>query len=102
VAPFAPRPDRLYFAATGHSLSARFLTYWQSHDGATLLGAPISEVITEGNGDGSGRRYPLQWFENGRLEYHPELAGTRYAMELGLVGMQALRQRGWLSDDSHG
>jgi hypothetical protein len=63
-----------------------------------LLGAPISEVITEGNGDGSGRRYRLQWFENGRLEYHPELAGTRYAMELGLVGTQALRQRGWLGE----
>jgi hypothetical protein len=37
----------------------------------------------------------VQWFEQGRLEYHPELAGTRYEVELGLVGLQALRQRGW-------
>jgi hypothetical protein len=53
----------------------------------------IFEVVVEGNGDGSGRRYPLQWFENGRLEYHPEAAHTRYAFELGLLGLQALRAR---------
>lgn len=96
VAPVASTPSRLYFSSTGHTLSGRYLAFWQSHHGATLLGAPISEVIVEGNGDGSGRRYPLQWFEKGRLEYHPELAGTRYAMELGLLGVQTLQQRGWL------
>jgi hypothetical protein len=96
VAPVASTSTRLYFAVTGHTLSARFLAYWRSHQGATLLGAPLSEVMTEGNGDGSGRRYPLQWFEQGRLEYHPELAGTRYALELGLLGVQALQLRGWL------
>jgi len=92
VAPFRSTPSRLYFPATGHSLSGRFLAYWQGHAGTRLLGAPLSEVIVEGNGDGSGRRYPLQWFERGRLEYHPELAGTRYAVEVGLVGLQALRR----------
>jgi YVTN family beta-propeller protein len=96
VAPVASTPTRLYFAGTGHTLSGRFLAYWRTHHGATLLGAPLSEVIMEDNGDGSGRRYPLQWFEKGRLEYHPELAGTRYALELGLLGVQVLQQRGWL------
>jgi len=96
IAPVASTPGRRYFPATGHSLAGRFLAYWDAHAGATLLGAPLSEVVTEGNGDGSGRRYPLQWFENGRLEYHPELAGTRYAIEGGLVGDQDLRRRGWL------
>ena len=92
VEPFRSTPTRLYFPATGHSLSGRFLAYWQGHAGARLLGAPLSAVIVEGNGDGSARRYPLQWFERGRLEYHPELAGTRYAVEVGLVGLQALRR----------
>lgn len=96
VKPFRSTNTRLYFPSTGHSLSGRFLTFWRAHSGSTLLGAPISEVIVEGNGDGSGRRYPLQWFERGRLEYHPELAGTRYAVELGLLGRQELRARGWL------
>jgi hypothetical protein len=46
--------------------------------------------------DGSGRRYRLQWFEKGRLEYHPDLAHTRYAIELGLLRLQALKDRGWV------
>ena len=86
-----------YFAATGQSLSGRFLTYWQAHHGDVLLGAPISGVVYEGNGDGSGRRYQLQWFERGRLEYHPENAHTPYEMQLGLLGTQTLQVWGWLS-----
>jgi hypothetical protein len=69
------------------------LNYASRAKGTTLR---KSSPITEGNGDGSGRRYPLQWFEKGRLEYHAELAGTRYALELGLLGVQALQRRGWL------
>jgi hypothetical protein len=91
VAPFASTATRRYFARTGHSLSGGFLTYWKNHNGPVVLGAPISEVVVEGNGDGSGRRYPLQWFEKGRLEYHPEAAHTRYAFEFGLLSLQALR-----------
>ncbi len=90
-------PGVRYFPTTQHTLSGRFLAWWRTHQGGTLLGAPISEPLVEGNGDGSGRRYLLQWFEKGRLEYHPENAGTRYEMQLGLVGLQALRQRGWKS-----
>jgi hypothetical protein len=93
----AAGPGVRYFPNTQHSLSGRFLTWWLAHQGKTLLGAPISEPLVEGNGDGSGRRYLLQWFQKGRLEYHPEHAGTRYEMQLGLVGLQALQQRGWKS-----
>jgi hypothetical protein len=96
VSPFASTATRRFFAATGHNLSGRFLSFWSSHDGATLLGAPISEVVQEQNGDGSGRTYQLQWFQKGRLEYHAALAGTPYAMQIGLLGTQALAQRGWL------
>ncbi len=95
VAPFASAPTRRYFSQTGHSLSGLFLAYWQAHDGVTLLGAAISEPLMEGNGDGSGRRYLLQWFERGRLEYHAENAGTPYVVQSGLLGKQALQQRGW-------
>jgi hypothetical protein len=96
VAPFPSTADRLYFAATGHSLSGRFLTFWRRHHGATVLGAPIAEPTFETNNDGSGRVYQVQWCENGRMEYHPEFAGTRYEVELGLTGKQALQRRGWL------
>ena len=96
VPPFVPTPDRRYFPSTRHSLTGRFLAYWQSHHGVVLLGAPISEIVLEANGDGSGRRYQTQWFENGRLEYHPELAGTAYEVEVGQVGREYLKTVGWL------
>jgi hypothetical protein len=92
----ASTPTRLYFTSTGHRLSGRFLSYWRANAGGILLGAPIAEPTREGNGDGSGRTYLVQWFERGRLEYHPELAGTRYEVEIGLASRQALQQRGWL------
>lgn len=68
LAPVASTRERLYFPTTGHSLSGQFLAYWQSHHGATVLGAPISEVLVEGNGDGTHHRYTLQWFERGRSD----------------------------------
>lgn len=96
VGPPAADAAGRYFPATGHSLSGRFLTYWQTRHGALLLGAPVSEMITEQNGDGTGRSYLLQWFERGRLEYHPELQDPRYLVEGGQLGRLALRARGWL------
>lgn len=96
VPAFTSTASRQYVPATGHSLSGTFLRYWQTHDGATRLGAPLSEVFKRNNGDGSGRSYPTQWFEYGRLEYHAENAGTRYAVRMGLLGIDALRARGWL------
>ncbi len=57
---------------------------------------PISEPVREQNGDGTGRLYLVQYFQNGRLEYHPELTGTSYVVEVGQVGRQVLQQRGWL------
>jgi len=36
------------------------------------------------------------WCEHGWPEGHPEQTDARYQVQLGLVGKQALRQRGWL------
>jgi hypothetical protein len=96
VGAFRSDANHRYFPSTGHSLTEVFLHYWQSHNGALLLGAPIAEVTMETNQDGTGRQYQVQWFENGRMEYHPELMNSRYHVELGLTGREALRQRGWL------
>jgi hypothetical protein len=57
---------------------------------------PISEPVKEQNGDGTGRLYLVQYFQNGRLEYHPELSGTSYEISVGLVGRAVLQKRGWL------
>ena len=61
-----------------------------------MFGNPISEVLNEQNDDGTGKSYVLQYFQNARLEYHPENKGTRYEIQLGLLGTQLLRQKGWL------
>jgi hypothetical protein len=61
-----------------------------------LFGYPISQPLHEQNGDGTGRTYLVQYFQNARMEYHPELAGTGNVVTLGLLGRQALQQRGWL------
>jgi hypothetical protein len=86
-------PGARYFPATGHSLGDPFLAYWLAHQGATLLGAPLSEVLQAGSsGDGP---YKVQWFERGRLEYHPDFAAPN-EIQLGQIGRDALHARGWL------
>ena len=93
----APTPDtagRRYFPTTRQRLGGPFLVYWQAHGGAAIIGLPISEPLREGNGDGTGRRYLVQYLQNMRLEYHPELHGAPVLP--GLLGRQVLHARGWL------
>ena len=85
-----------YFPRTRHALSGRFLAFWRQHHGELLLGEPISEPLYEANGDGSGRHYLVQYCEDARLEYHPELAGGPYEVSLGQLGRQYLHRIGWL------
>jgi photosystem II stability/assembly factor-like uncharacterized protein len=96
IAPFANGPLRIYVPQTHHSIAEPFLSYWRSHGGAAVFGYPISEVLHEQNGDGTGKAYTLQYFQNARLEYHPENKGTKYEIQLGLLGQQLLRAKGWL------
>jgi hypothetical protein len=49
-------------------------------------------VLHEANGDGTNQEYTLQYLQYARLELHPELAGTSYMVELGLLGRQYLCQ----------
>ena len=86
---------QLWFGQTRHTLGDPFLTFWKSHHGATLFGSPISQLLLEQNGDGTGRTYTVQYFQNGRLEYHAELAGTPAAVQVGQLGREALHARGW-------
>ena len=97
VAPLSNSATSKYFPETGHSLTGRFLSYWLAHNGARLFGPPISQPLQESNGDGSGRRYLVQYFRNARMEYHPELKSQRYTVSLGALGREYLQdQKGWL------
>ena len=96
AAPFLSSASSLYFAGTRHSLTGRFLDFWTRHHGQLLFGAPISQPLPEQNGDGTGRSYMVQYFQNARLEYHPELAGTDNEVQIGLIGRQYLAKLGLL------
>ena len=50
-----------FFAATGHTVSGVFATWWADHGGQQLLGRPLSEAVTSGGG-------MVQAFEHAVLE----------------------------------
>jgi len=101
--PSAPRadpgttsPDWLYFPQTQHFLSFGFKEFWLASGGLPVFGYPLTEEFTELNPD-TGATYTVQYLERQRFEYHPDLAGTPYAVELGRLGAEDARARGLLT-----
>ncbi len=91
-APGAPVPNTSttqYFPETQHTLSDRFLAYWNAKGGLAIFGYPISEPLQEGG-------LLVQYFERNRFEYHPENGGTQYEVLLGLLGIDLARNRGYI------
>jgi hypothetical protein len=93
--PFQSTSSAVYFTETGHSLANDFLQYWNNHGGLAIFGYPISEELQEVNPE-DHKTYTVQYFERNRFEYHPEFKGSDYVVELGLLGKQILRSKGWL------
>ncbi|HNP71975.1 MAG TPA: glycoside hydrolase family 99-like domain-containing protein [Kouleothrix sp.] len=96
ASPSAPH----YFAETGHAIAPEFWDYWAGHglefdgrpgksfnESLALFGLPLSEATVETNPT-NGQQYLTQHFERARFEYHPENAGTPYAVLLGLLGRE--------------
>ncbi len=86
-APFISTAQRYYFPETRHSLGGSFKRYWDKNGGLALYGYPISDEFAE-NG------YTVQYFERNRFEYHPELSGTPFEVQLGLLGTIILEGQG--------
>jgi hypothetical protein len=55
-----------------------FLKYFSARGGVAAFGLPLTEEVVQ-----NGRT--VQYFERARFEYHPELAGTPYETQLGLL-----------------
>lgn len=81
---FVSRPGLRYFAETGHGVRDRFLQFWEQNGGLDILGYPISDEVQELLPD--RQIYTVQYFERGRLEYHPQQAGTPFEVQIGLLG----------------
>ena len=73
-----PGGQSIYFEETGHNVRHGFLKYFNARGGLAAFGLPLTEEFVEG-----GR--VVQYFERARFEYHPELAGTPYETQLGLL-----------------
>jgi hypothetical protein len=95
-APTTPDPNRTYFPETGHFVSAIFYKYWSKYGGLAQFGLPLTEEFQEMN-PADGKTYTVQYFERNRFEWHPENAGTPSEFELGLLGQQVARAKGWIS-----
>jgi hypothetical protein len=87
----ASDPARDFFAQTGHTLGGAFRYFWQQNGGLTVFGYPISEEFYEVN-PADGQEYLVQYFERARFEYHPDMAGTPYEVQLGHLGRQLLER----------
>ena len=81
-----------YFAEVGHTLRGAFLRYWQQNGGLAIFGYPLSEEFKEVN-PADGKEYTVQYFERNRFELHPEFAGTRNEVLMGLLGVEVTRGR---------
>jgi hypothetical protein len=78
-----------YFLETGQLVSHAFLQYFDQHGGLDSFGLPISpELVEEG--------VVVQYFQRARFQYKPEMAGTPYAVQLGLIGDEYLMLMGRL------
>jgi len=87
AAPTTAAELRWFFPETGHLVARDFRSYWQARGGLLLFGYPIGEAAVE-----DGR--VVQYFERARLELHPELASTPYAVQIGHLGVQVLEREG--------
>lgn len=72
---------------------APFAGYWDANGGLPVFGYPLTRSRSELNAD-LGHAFPTQWAQRNRFEYHAENAGSPYAVLLGLLGKERLRQLG--------
>ena len=66
AAPASPNSRSRTFPETNLTVQDEFLLFYEAFDGERLLGVPISPQMDEGD-------LRVQYFVNGRLEWHPEL-----------------------------
>jgi hypothetical protein len=74
-----------YFSETGYTVQADFLYFFDTYGGLDSFGPPLTgEIIVDG--------WRVQYFEKGRLEYHPENE-LAYRVVAGWLGDLLRRRR---------
>lgn len=80
-----PASQSRYFSDTGFTVQGDFLLFFDNFGGTESLGRPISAEMTAGG-------WRVQYFEKGRLEYHPENEPA-YRVTVGWLGDLLQRRR---------
>ncbi len=83
--------SRLCIDETGFAIEGGFRNYWLENDGLTRFGYPISRELIEHD-------VTVQYFERGRLEWHPDLPPGEQIIVAALVREQLIAD-GWLLPD---
>jgi hypothetical protein len=96
VDPFGTTDRQRFFPETGHGVYGAFYRQWQATGGLAWWGYPISEPLYEAS-PLTGATYLTQYFERGRLEYHPESQGTPAEIRANRLGLLGLIGRGWIA-----
>jgi hypothetical protein len=82
-----PDGGTVYFPETKHTLSGKFLQFWEKRGGLKIFGFPLSEPFEEISPiDGQSR--VTQYFERARFEYHPEQLDGFYQEMAGSLGLR--------------
>jgi hypothetical protein len=76
---------------TGMPTPRKFFTFWEENGGPDIFGYPITPLLIDS--DSEGHRLAVQYFECGRLEYHPQLAGTVYEVQISRLGTEVFRSK---------
>lgn len=63
------RPDRRFFAETGHGIAGPFAKFWEANGGVGRFGFPVSAALREPVGENRAM-LTVQYFERGRLDLH--------------------------------
>ncbi len=84
--------DSQFFPQTNHTVSGKFLAYWHDNGGLEAFGYPITEAEMEFDAE-NNQIFLTQWFERNSFQLHPDLVGTKYEVELGLLGKRLTKNR---------
>jgi hypothetical protein len=83
MVPAEPEQDCTYSSETRHNVCGPFVPFWNAFGGLFVFGYPVTEAFEE-NG------LTVQYFERGRLEYHPGGWPERLDVMLGRLAAEGI------------
>jgi hypothetical protein len=73
-------------------LLVTFKSFWERSGGKVVFGPPLTEEFQEED-PATGALHAVQYFASQRLQYHRDLVGTPYEVQLALLGVEDAKRR---------